>query len=161
MSLKLIYAIILTLLPGIELRIGLPLAMIYALESNIPIYLIFALIVLINILLVFFVFFFLDNIHSYLLKTKIYKKLFEKYLKRFQKRVDKFEKKHNLLEFSALVLFVAIPLPGTGAWSGCLLAWLLDLNRKKSILAISLGILIAGTIILFGSLGFIELFNLF
>lgn len=160
MSLKLLYAIILTILPITELRVGLPVAISYAIENNIPIFLIFILIVLINILLVFFVFFFLDNIHKSLLKIKTYKRIFEKYLKRFQKKVDKFEKKHKTLGFFALTLFAAAPLPGTGAWSGCLLAWLLDLNRKKSILAISLGVLIAGIIILIGSLGFIELLNL-
>ena len=57
----------------------------------------------------------------------------------------------------ALVLFVAVPLPGTGAWTGCLLSWLLDLDRKKSILAISIGVLIAGLFILFGTLGFLNL----
>jgi uncharacterized membrane protein len=161
MSLKLLYAIILTILPITELRVGLPVAISYAIENSIPIFLIFTLIVLINILLVFFVFFFLDNIHKHLLKIRVYKRIFEKYLERFQKKVDKFEKKHKTFEFLALALFVGIPLPGTGAWSGCLLAWLLDLDRKKSMAAISLGVLIAGIIVLIGSLGFISVFNLF
>ena len=56
------------------------------------------------------------------------------------------------------MLFVAVPLPGTGAWSGCLVSWLLGLDRKKSILAISLGVIIAGLIILFASLGVFSLF---
>lgn len=158
---KLIYAILLTLMPITELRIGLPLAISYALENNIPVFLVFLLIVLTNLLLVFFVFYFLDKIHLCLLKIRPYNRMFNKFLKKFQKKVDKFEKKHKKTGFLALTLFVAVPLPGTGAWSGCLLAWLLDLNRKKSILAISLGIIIAGTIILLGSLGFIKLFNVF
>lgn len=157
---KLIYAIILTLMPVTELRVGLPLAISYAVENNIPIFLIFLLILSLNILLIFLVFYFLDKINSYLLRWKFYKKLFEKFLKRFQKKVDKFEKNHEKTGFWALVFFVGIPLPGTGAWSGCLLAWLMDLNRKKSILAISLGVVIAGLIILLGSLGFIHLFNI-
>ncbi len=166
MSLKLFYAIILTILPVFELRAGIPMALSYAkdnnipLSLNIPILLIFLLIVLINILVILFVFFFLDNIHKHLLKIKAYKKAFERYLRRFQKKVDKFEEKHSSFEFFALVLFVAVPLPGTGAWSGCLLAWLLDLDRKRSLAAISLGVFIAGLIVLFGSLGFIHLFNL-
>lgn len=159
MSLKLLYAILLTVLPVTELRIGLPLAICYAKEQSIPIYLIFILIVLINILLIFFIFFFLDNIHHFFMRSKFYKKHFEKYLSRFQRKIDKFEKKHSTMGIFALVLFVAVPLPGTGAWTGCLLSWFLGLDRKKSILAISLGVLIAGLIILFASLGFFGLFN--
>ena len=160
MSLKLLYAIILTLMPVSELRAGLPVAISYALEKNIPIFLIFSLIVLLNILLIFFVFYFLDNLHRYFLEFKFYRKGFEKYLKRFQKKVDKFERRHEKLGFLALLLFVAVPLPGTGAWSGCLVSWLLGLERKKSILSISVGILIAGTIILFASLGFFGLLRM-
>jgi len=158
---KLIYAILLTLMPITELRVGLPIAISYAIENNIPIFLIFLLIVSINILLIFFIFFFLDSIHKYLMNINFYKKIFQKFLRKFQKKVDKFEKKHKEAGFLALVLFVAIPLPGTGAWSGCLLAWILELERKKSIIAISIGVIIAGIIILLGSLGFIELFNMF
>jgi len=79
-------------------------------------------------------------------------------VKRFQKKVDKFEKRYETLGFLALVLFVSIPLPGTGAWTGCLISWSLGLDRKKSIIVISLGVLIAGIIILLGTLGFINLF---
>ena len=120
---------------------------------------IFILIVLINILLIFFIFLFLDKVHFVLLKWEFYKRTFERFLKKFQKKVDKFEKKHELLGILALTLFVSIPLPGTGAWTGCILAWLLDLDRKKSILAISLGVLIAGLFILLFSLGFLHLFS--
>lgn len=160
MSLKLFYAVILTLIPLSELRVGLPLAISYAIEQKIPIFLIFIFIILLNILLVFFVFYFLDKIHGRLINWNFYNKLFNKYLGRFQKRVDKFEKKYKSSGFWALLLFVAVPLPITGAWSGCLVSWLLDLDRKKSILAISLGVLIAGLIILLGSLSFIGLFDL-
>ena len=75
------------------------------------------------------------------------------------RKVDKFEKRHKLLGFAALTLFVAIPLPGTGAWSGSLVSWLLDLDRKKSIISIALGILIAGVIICLATLGLLNLLN--
>ncbi len=156
MNLKLLWAIILTIMPVTELRVGLPIAILYAIEQNIPIWLIFSLIVLLNVLIIFFIFYFLDNLHHIFLKFNPYKKLFEKYVEKFQKKVDKFEKKYETLGFLALVLFVAIPLPGTGAWTGCLLSWLVGLNRKKSILAISIGVVIAGLFILFGTLGFLN-----
>ncbi len=159
MDLKLFYALFLTIMPFTELRVGLPLAITYALEKNIPLFQIFLLIVLLNILIIFFIFYFLDNIHLSLMNFKIYRKNFEFLLKRFQKRVDKFEKKHESLGFLALILFVAIPLPMTGAWSSCLISWILGLDRKKSILSISLGVLIAGLFILIGTLGFLNLFS--
>ena len=158
MDLKIIYALILTILPVSELRIGLPLALSYAVEKDVPIALIFSLVVLLNILLIFFVFYFLDNIHNFLMKVKVYKKFFDFYLRRFQKRMDKFEARYSAQGFIALALFVAVPLPGTGAWSGCLVAWLLGLERKKSILAISAGVIIAGILILIGTLGFFRFF---
>ena len=159
MDLRIIYAIILAMLPISELRGGLPLAIIYANQHKIPIFLVFSLIVMINILIIFFVFYFLDNIHHLFLKIKIYRKFFDKYLEKFQRKVDKFEEKYSSIGFLALSLFVAIPLPATGAWSGCLISWLLDLDRKKSIFAISLGVIIAGILVLLGTLGFLNLFS--
>ncbi len=158
MDFRLIYALILTILPISELRGGLPLAIIYAIENQIPVIFIFSLVVLLNILMIILIFYFLDNFHKFFMNFKFYRKFFEFYVKKFQKKMDKFEKKYETLGFFALVLFVAIPLPGTGAWTGCLISWLLGLDRKKSIIAIALGILIAGIIILFGTLGFINLF---
>ena len=52
------------------------------------------------------------------------------------------------------MLLVAVPLPGTGAWTGALIAWVLKLNRLKSFIAISAGIIIAGILVLSASLGF-------
>jgi len=158
MDLRLIYALILTVLPVSELRIGLPLALAYALDVGIPIMFVFSLIVLLNLIIIFFIFWFLDNVHHGFMEIEIYKKFFGAYLKRFQKRVDKFEKKYETGGFLALILFVAVPLPGTGAWSGCLVSWLLGLDRKKSISSIAIGIIIAGILVLLGSFGIINLF---
>jgi uncharacterized membrane protein len=160
MDFRIIYAIILSMLPISELRGGLPLAIVYANQHNIPIALIFSLIVMANIIAVFFVFFFLDKFHRLFLRIKIYKKFFDKYIEKFQKKLDKFEKKYSTTGFFALTLLVALPLPIIGgAWTGCLIAWLLDLDRKKSILSISLGIIIAGVLVLIGTLGFLKIFS--
>lgn len=55
--------------------------------------------------------------------------------------------------FLALLLFVGIPLPGTGAWTGTLAASILDMDFKTSILAVMLGVLLAGVIMMLGSIG--------
>ncbi len=158
MDLTIIWAIILSILPISELRGGMPLAVIYANQNNIPIALVFSLIVMANIFAIFLAFFFLDKFHHLFLRIKVYKRFFDKYIERIQKKTDKFEKRYSAMGFLALTLFVAIPLPATGAWSGVLIAWLLDLDRKKSILSIALGVLIAGVLVLFGTLGFLRLF---
>ena len=158
-DLRIIYAILLSILPISELRGGLPLAIIYARSNNIPVILVFLLIVSFNILAIFIAFYFLDKIHHLFLRIRIYKKFFEGYLKVIQRKIDKFEKKYSAIGFLALTLFVAVPLPATGAWSGVLISWLLDLDRKKSILAIALGVLIAGILVLLGTLGLLNLLN--
>lgn len=55
--------------------------------------------------------------------------------------------------FLALMLFVGIPLPGTGAWTGTLAASILDMDFKSSVLAVMLGVLLAGVIMMIGSIG--------
>jgi uncharacterized membrane protein len=156
MDLRILYSIILTFLPGSELRIGLPVAMIYARNHDIPLALVFLLIVLVNILLIFIIFFFLDHLHHWLMKFKFYRRLFKASIKRIQKRMDKFEKKYSTLGFFALTFFVAVPLPISGAWSGSLISWLLGLDRKKSIFSIALGVFIAGLLVFLGMFGFLS-----
>lgn len=155
---QLILAIILSILPISELRGGMPVAISYALKNSIQIFPIFLLIVFSNILAVFVVFFFLDFLNDKLLKIRVYKKFFDFYLERIRKKANKLNKKISTAGYIALALFVAIPLPATGAWTGAFIAWFLGLERKKSILAIALGVLIAGLIVLFATLGIIKLF---
>lgn len=157
---QLIWAIVISMLPVTELRLGLPLAIGYAIKSNVPIWLVFFVILLANILVIFLVFLFLDYAHKHLVKIRFYERAFGFLLKRTQRKVDKIEKKMGIYGYIALAVFVGIPLPATGAWTGCLIAWILGLNRKKSILAISLGVLIAGILILAGTLGVIKIFDL-
>lgn len=72
-------------------------------------------------------------------------------------------KAHQVEKYSTigLCLFVAIPLPGTGAWSGAALAALLDIRIRHAFPAITLGVVIAGIIMTIGSYGFVNLLQLF
>ena len=79
-------------------------------------------------------------------------KFFTFCLEKGKKGGDKLQAKAGNGLFVALMLFVGIPLPGTGAWTGTLAASLLDIGFKKSILAVVLGVLIAGIIMGTGSL---------
>ena len=86
-------------------------------------------------------------------------KFFTFCLEKGHKGGQKLQQKAGRGLFWALMLFVAIPLPGTGAWTGTLAASLLDMDFKKSSLAVMLGVLIAGLIMgaasagLFGAIG--------
>lgn len=64
--------------------------------------------------------------------------------------------------FVALLLFVGIPIPGTGAWTGTLAASFLGMNFKDTVIAVTLGVLLAGCIMMAGSIGlFTAFFALF
>jgi uncharacterized membrane protein len=84
--------------------------------------------------------------------------LFDKYLDNVRKMGKPKIEKYG---FWGLTLFVAIPLPITGAYTGTILTWLLGMDWKRAFLAIGIGVVIAGIIVLLGTLGVIEVFNIF
>ena len=153
MSWQIILGLILTIMPVSELRGGLPVIVEYLVRNNMAVWPWFLAVLILNISVIFFIFFFLDFIHDEFMKIKFYRRFFERYMEKVQKRAEKINRKMDNIGFLALALFVAVPLPGTGAWTGTLIAWGLRLKRKESILAISAGVVIAGLIILFVSLG--------
>jgi len=153
MSWQIILGLILTIMPVSELRGGLPVIVEYLVRNNMAVWPWFLAVLILNISVIFFIFFFLDFIHDKFMKIKFYRRFFERYMEKVQKKAEKINRKMDNIGFLALALFVAVPLPGTGAWTGTLIAWGLRLKRKESILAISAGVVIAGLIILFVSLG--------
>ena len=87
-------------------------------------------------------------------KIKPFEKLVEKYERKIMKNADKAMK----YEFIGLCLLVAIPLPGTGAWTGAVVASFLGMRLKQAIPSILLGVLIAGVIVTLISYGVVALF---
>ncbi|OYT41501.1 ligand-binding protein SH3 [Candidatus Pacearchaeota archaeon ex4484_26] len=149
-----ILAFLLSLIPFTELRLAIPLVISLGLN---PIVAFFAGIIG-NILIIPFIFLFLDSLHYSLLKWNPYKKAFEHTVKRLWKRKERVRMQVNKYGLLALALFVAIPLPVTGAYSGSLIAWLLHFPRRKSILAIALGVFIAGILVTLASVGILTIF---
>lgn len=131
---------IISLFPILECRLGMFTAIVL-LEMN-P-FVGFAISFLGNILPIPFILLLINQIFELLKKIPVINKpiywLEEKTLKKRDK-IDKYG-------IWGLLLFVAIPLPGTGAWTGSLLASLLHLDRKKSFGVIAIGVIIAGLII--------------
>ena len=137
-----------SMLPILELRGGLLAASILNLNF-IPAYIIS---ILGNCLPIPFVLLFLDKIFNWLKNFKTTKKIVVKLENKILSKKEKIEK----YGYWGLLLFVGIPLPGTGAWTGAGLAVLLRLDRKKSSLVIFLGVILASiimSIISYGILG--------
>ena len=112
-----------------------------------------------NILPIPFAILFGEKILHWLQKIKFLRGLFTWYENHLLKKAH--EKKLSNASLVALCLFVGIPLPGTGAWSGAVIAALLDMPVKKAFFAIALGVLLAGIIMTIASYGLFGAINLF
>lgn len=133
------FVTLVSMLPLVELRGGIIVAR--ALELPLQQALIFSLIG--NIIPIPFILLFIRKIFDWLRPTKHFGKLVRKMEARAMKKSDGVSK----AEFWGLVAFVGIPLPGTGAWTGSLIAALLEMDNKKSFGIIVLGVIMAGIII--------------
>lgn len=146
-----IFAIfIISCLPFIELRGGILLGV----ALGMPWLEVFIICLIGNILPIPFIIVFGRYIIDNLEKTK----LFGNFVKSYKAKLLGKSKWIDKYGFWGLILFVGIPAPGTGAWSGSVLALLLDIRMKKAIPAIFLGLLLAGTIMSLGSHGLFSLF---
>lgn len=131
-------AFFMSMLPVIELRGGI----IYAAASGIPFAKAFAICYLGNILPIPFILLFLKHVFKWMEKFKYTEKIVRKLEEKAHAKSDQVRKYQTL----GLFLFVAIPLPGTGGWTGALIASVMDLDIKKSFVTIALGVLCAGII---------------
>ena len=110
-----------------------------------------------NMLPVPFIFLFARKVLEWGKDKKIIGKFFTFCLEKGHKGGEKLQAKAGRGLYVALMLFVGIPLPGTGAWTGTLAASLLDMDFKKSCIAVMAGVLMAGLIMGLGSLGIFKL----
>ena len=138
---KCLFTMLVSMLPIIELRGGLP----FGVALGLPYHLAFPAAVIGNLIPAPFIIVYIRKIFM----------LMRKHMPRLNQMVDKLEQKAHLkgeqmlkYETIGLWLFVAIPLPGTGAWTGCLAAAFLDMRLKKAMPAVVLGVLTAGTIMM-------------
>ena len=144
---KIIGIFFISLLPVIELRGSIPIGY----YQGLPWYTNMITSIIGNILPVPFILLFVVKVFEFMKKRNIMVNIIEKIEKRAMSRSDSIANK----EFIGLMLFVAIPLPGTGAWTGALIAALLQFNRKKSFVYIFIGVLIAASLVTLGVYGVI------
>lgn len=145
---KEILVFIISLMPILELRGGLLAASLLGLDP-IPSYIIS---VIGNVLPIPFILWFMGTILKWMKTRKKLKKIADWLDKKVEKNRNKIEK----FGFWGLVLFVGIPLPGTGAWTGCLVASVLEMDKKKSFIAAMIGVFMASIIMMFLSFGLLR-----
>ena len=140
-----------SMIPVVELRGGIP----FGVAAGLPVWAAFLAAVLGNLIPVPFIIVYIRRIFQWMRKR----------LPRLNRLVDKLEKKAHLkgqkvtkYKYLGLMLFVAIPLPGTGAWTGSLAAAFLDMPLRKALPSVILGVLIAGMAVSILSYGVVSLF---
>ena len=144
---KYITIFLISLFPILELRGGL----IAASLLKLPAINAFFICLIGNILPIPFILWLITKIFDWLKKFKHMSKVVNWCEEKAHSKKEQIER----LKYLGLYLFVAIPLPGTGAWTGALIAALLDMDKKKSLLTIFLGVITAGIIMLIVSYGII------
>ena len=158
---KNLVVLLISMIPLIELRGAIPVAV--GMDLGLPEWLVLIIAIIGNIIPVPIIYLFARKVLEWgsKVKWKPFKQFCNFCLKKGEKGGQKLlQKAGKHGAYFALFLFVAVPIPGTGAWTGTLAASVLNLNFKKTILSITAGILVAGLIMLAVSLGLFKvLFN--
>lgn len=147
---KEILVFIISLLPILELRGGLIAASLLGVKPLVG----YIVSIIGNLIPVPFILLFIAKLLDWMEKSKI--KSLKKFATWLRKKADKHKGQIEKYGYVGLILFVGIPLPGTGAWTGCLVASLLNLNRKKSFLCVLAGVVMASIIMMIISYGILN-----
>ena len=151
---KYLIVFLISMVPLIELRGSIPIGLSSLWGDPIQVLPLYIICILGNMLPVPFIYLFARKVLEWGADKKIIGKFFKWCLEKGEKGGKKLQEKAGKTGlFFALLIFVGIPLPGTGAWTGTLAASILDMDFKRSILAVMLGIILAGIIMGLASAG--------
>jgi len=142
-----IYVFLISIIPVVELRGSIPVGA----ARGLPWYITFLVAVVGNLLPVPFILLFVRKVFDWMRKYPKLKKIVDFCENKFAKKAAK----AGNTAFWTLVGFIAIPLPGTGAWTGSGIAAVCEVPFKKAILAAVIGVLIAATVMTLASYGFV------
>lgn len=149
MFVKYLIVFLISMIPIIELRGAIPVGIGMGLNP----WICFTVAIIGNMIPVPFIYFFARKVLVWGKDKKYIGKFFTWCLEKGEKGGKKLMKNGPSGLFVGLMLFVGIPLPGTGAWTGTLAASILDMGFKRAVISVILGVLIAGTIMMLASLG--------
>ena len=141
------------MIPLIELKGAVPVGLSTLWGEPMQLLSLYAICIIGNMLPVPIIFFFARKVLEWGADKKYIGKFFTFCLEKGEKGGKKLQAKAGKGLYWALFLFVGIPLPGTGAWTGTLAASLLDMDFKKSIIAVMAGVVLAGIIMGLASMG--------
>lgn len=150
---KYLLIFLVSMVPLIELRGAVPIGLSPLLGDPLPIIPLYIVCILGNMLPVPIIFFFARKVLVWGSNKKFIGKFFRFCLEKGEKGGKKLQAKAGRGLYFALFLFVGIPLPGTGAWTGTLAASLLDMDFKKSSISVMAGVVLAGIIMGLASAG--------
>lgn len=142
MLVKYLLVFFISMVPLIELRGAIP----YAIGFGLPLLPSYIIAIIGNMLPMPFIFFFARKVLEWGQDKPVIGKFFSWCLEKGHKGGEKLQQKAGRGLYWALFLFVGIPLPGTGAWTGTLAASILDMDFKKSVGAVVSGVVLAGVI---------------
>ncbi len=151
-----IYIMLISMVPLIEIRGAIPFSQAW----NLPVVPSYIVAIIGNMIPVPFIYLFARRFLQWGQDKRIIGKLCTFFLNKGTKAGQKLEEKAGRGLFVALFLFVGIPLPGTGAWTGTLAASLLKIEFKKTVFAVMAGVLLAGIIMMLISLGVLAAISL-
>ena len=134
------WLILLAVLPISELRGSIP----YGILVGLPVSLVIVISIIANIAAGIFAYFFLDRLIKLFFNFGLFKEYYQKIVERSQKKIKEAVDKYGWI---GVAIFIGIPLPFTGAWTGALGSYLIGLKKKKTMAAIILGVVIAGAIV--------------
>ena len=137
---EMLLTMLVSMIPVIELRGGVP----FGVALGLPVQQAFAAALVGNLLPVPFIILFVRRIFQWI---RTYLPKFGDWIDRLERKAWAKSDKVQKYELWGLLLFVAIPLPGTGAWTGSLIAALMDMRITRAVPVIVLGVLIAGVIV--------------
>ncbi len=148
---KFLITVLIAMVPVIELRGAIP----YAVSAGLPVGTALIAAIIGNMIPVPFIILFIRKIFAWL---RVRSAKLEKFVSWCEKKAEKSSKTVYKYELLGLMLFVAIPLPGTGAWTGALIAALLNLRLKNTLPFVFMGVVIAAIVVCSVSYGVKVLF---
>lgn len=156
---KYLLVFLVSMVPLIELRGSVPIGLSTMLGDPLPIIPLYIICILGNMLPVPVIFFFARKVLLWGADKNFIGKFFKFCIEKGEKGGKKLQEKAGRGLYFALFIFVGIPLPGTGAWTGTLAASFLDMDFKKSVIAVMAGVVLAGIIMGLASMGIFGAFG--
>lgn len=166
MILQILALVLITFLPFFELRASIPLGILSGQVTllgmtfqgfGLPWISVFLICVITNIILGPLVYIFLDKFVHYFFRFRFFKRYYEKKVEKTQRKIHTYVEKYGIF---GVALFIAVPLPGSGSYTGALGSYLLGLRYRDFVIANTIGVIIAGIAVTIITLTGIEIFRL-